>query len=309
MAHKVREIAKGVGHLPVSIANVYFVDAAPGKWVLVDAGTPGKSGMIRAAAESRYGRGAKPACIFLTHGHFDHAGSARELADSWGVPVYAHRLELPYLTGRSCYPPPDPTAPGMMSFLSRFFSSKPFDLGGLVRELSSEHALPGLEDWEWHHTPGHTPGHVSYFRPGDGTLLAGDAFTTVDLDSLFALVTKKQSISRPPTPMTCDWDAAAQSVRRLAALQPSRLACGHGTPILGDYSGQHVAEEFAEFARNFRAPSHGRYITQPARADETGVTYLPPKPADPALHVAAGLGVVAVAATVFTVAVKRRAVR
>lgn len=309
MGQKVREIVNGVGHLQVSIANVYFVDAANGAWALVDTGTPGKAALIREAAEHHYGPGAKPVSIFLTHGHFDHAGSAIELADGWGAPVYAHRLELPYLTGRSPYPPPDPTAPGFMSFLSRFFSPKPFDLGGRVRPLSSEHGVPGLDNWEWHHTPGHSPGHVSFFRPEDGTLLAGDAFTTVDVDSAFALMTRRQSISRPPTPMTCDWEAAAQSVRRLAALRPSNLACGHGTPMIGAERGNQIAREFAEFARTFPVPSHGRYVGRPARADESGVTYVPPKPPDPALNVAAGLGVAAVAATMFAVAARRRAIR
>ena len=305
MGQKVREIAKGVGHLPVSIANVYFVDASNGKWALVDSGTPGKGEMIRKAAEERYGLGAKPASIVLTHGHFDHAGSALELADAWDVPIYAHRLELPYLTGRSPYPPPDPTAPGFMSFLSRFFSPKPFDLGSRVRVLPPAPSIPGLEEWEWHHTPGHTPGHVSFFRPRDGVLLAGDAFTTVDLDSAFSVITKRQSISRPPTPMTCDWEAAAQSVRRLAALKPSSLACGHGTPM----GGEQIPREFAEFARHFPLPSHGRYVRQAARADDTGITYLPPKPPDPALNVAAAVGVVTVAATLLAVAARRRAFR
>jgi glyoxylase-like metal-dependent hydrolase (beta-lactamase superfamily II) len=41
----------------------------------------------------------------LTHGHFDHVGSVIELADYWNVPVYAHKLELPYLVGQMDYPP------------------------------------------------------------------------------------------------------------------------------------------------------------------------------------------------------------
>ena len=116
MGQRVREIAKGVGYLPVSIANVYFVEAANGHWVLVDAGTPGKAAMIRAAAEGRYGLGAKPAAMFLTHGHFDHAGSALELAAAWDVPVYAHRLELPYLTGKPPIRRRIPPRPGSCPF-------------------------------------------------------------------------------------------------------------------------------------------------------------------------------------------------
>lgn len=303
MAQMLQEIARGVAQLPVSIANVYFVDGAGGKWVLVDAGTPGKTQQIREAAESRYGPGATPQAILLTHGHFDHAGNALELATFWDVPVYAHKLELPYLTGQSSYPPADPTAPGFMAFLSRFFTSKPLDLGGRVRPFDFGADTPGLEDWERHHTPGHTPGHVAFFRPSDGTLLAGDAFTTVDLDSALAVVTKTRKVSPPPTPMTSDWGAASESVRRLASLQPNTLACGHGSPM----SGQEAALELAELARNFPTPAHGRYVAEPARADETGVTYLPPKPADPALRVATGVGIAAVAAAVFALSTKRRA--
>lgn len=302
MAQGLQEIARGVAHLPVSIANVYFVDGAGGKWALVDTGIPGRTRQIREAAESRYGPGSRPEAILLTHGHFDHAGNALELADLWDVPVYAHKLELPYLKGRSFYPPSDPTAPGFMAFVSRFFTPKPFNLGGRVRPFAFGADAPGLEDWERHHTPGHAPGHVSFFRPSDGTLLAGDAFTTVNLDSGFAVVMKKQEISRPPTPVTCDWEAASESVRRLAGLKPCTLACGHGIPM----SGVEVALEFAEFARNFPIPSHGRYVAEPARADETGVTYLPPKPADPALRVAAGVGIAAVSAGLLALVAKRR---
>ena len=48
----------------------------------------------------------------LTHGHFDHVSAAAELASEWRVPVYAHRLEFPYLTGESEYPRPNVGAGG-----------------------------------------------------------------------------------------------------------------------------------------------------------------------------------------------------
>ncbi len=80
----------------------------------MDAGLPRRHERIRAAAEARFGRGAKPEAILLTHGHFDHYGSARALATYWDVPVYAHPLEVPFLTGKSMQPPGDPT-PGASS--------------------------------------------------------------------------------------------------------------------------------------------------------------------------------------------------
>ena len=42
-----------------------------------------------------YGKGARPATIILTHGHFDHVGALEQLAEHWNVPIYAHSLEAP----------------------------------------------------------------------------------------------------------------------------------------------------------------------------------------------------------------------
>src|SRR5436190_22099396 len=66
---------------------------------------------------------APPRAILLTHGHFDHVGSLGALLRRWpDTPVYAHRLELPYLTGHSSYPPPDPTVGGgFMALASPLF--------------------------------------------------------------------------------------------------------------------------------------------------------------------------------------------
>ena len=97
-----REIAPGVAVVPTLIANAYLVgDRA--SWVLVDACAPGHERLIQRAAERRFGRGSRPSAILLTHGHFDHAGSAATLADAWNVPIYAHALELPLRPGGSLY--------------------------------------------------------------------------------------------------------------------------------------------------------------------------------------------------------------
>lgn len=211
----VQEIAPGVTCLPISIVNVYFVGAPGSAWVLVDTGTPKAVSKIKAAAEARYGAGARPAAIVLTHGHFDHAGNALELAQAWDVPVYAHRMELPYLTGRADYPPKDPTIGGAISFLSRVFPTHSIDLGDRVQALPTDGALPALSDWEWHATPG----HISLFRAKDRVLLAGDACATVDMDSFPALATKKQQVSRPPAPFN---STGARSRRRCSGWR----ACG-----------------------------------------------------------------------------------
>src|SRR4051812_23515825 len=101
------EIADKVAVVPMAIVNAYLVGDSRA-WVLVDAGTPGYSDTIAESARARFGPNSRPRAIVLTHGHFDHAGSARTLAQRWNVPVCAHRLEWPYLTGKSSYPPIDP---------------------------------------------------------------------------------------------------------------------------------------------------------------------------------------------------------
>jgi glyoxylase-like metal-dependent hydrolase (beta-lactamase superfamily II) len=272
----ITRIAPDVGWLPVSFANIYFVGRPGGKWIVVDAGLPGWSNEIMAAAEARFGTGSRPEAIVLTHGHVDHAGSVADLSDKWDVPIYAHRLELPFLTGRSSYPPADPTVGGALAFLARFFPRRTCNLGARVHELHP-HKVPGAPGWEWQAAPGHSPGHIVLFRRSDRVLLAGDAIGTVNMDSWSGLITARQELSSPPTPFTIDWDAARESVKELAKLRPNVIGCGHGIPIRD--SG--LPDRMQIFAERLRPPRRGRYVRRAARTDENGIVELPPAPFDP----------------------------
>jgi len=271
-----QEIVPGVAYLPLTIENVYFVGEPGQPWVLVDTGTPGETARIRAAAAERYGENARPQAILLTHGHTDHAGSAAPLAEAWNVPIYAHPLEFPYLTGQSKYPPKDPTVGGAMALISRVFPMNIVNLSGLLQPLPDGGVVPGLPDWQWHFTPGHAPGHVSYFNADKSVLLAGDAFATVNLNSFSALMTKKPEISLPPPPFTCDWDAARKSVVQLAELGPVAFGAGHGAPM----SGSHIPADLRRFSQSFTPPAHGRYVASPAHTDLNGIVSLPPPAPD-----------------------------
>jgi glyoxylase-like metal-dependent hydrolase (beta-lactamase superfamily II) len=295
----VEEMTPGVARLRTLIANIYLVGSPGGSWVLVDTGTPGNAARIREAAKERFGGEVRPEAILLTHGHRDHAGSALELAGYWDVPVYAHRLERPYLSGKSAYPPKDPMAGGAFSFLSRFFPSSTMDLGARLHDLP-EGEVPGLAGWRWYFTPGHAPGHVVFFQPEESVLLAGDACITMDLDSATGILRQEPRISRPPAPFTYDWDQAHRSVELLAGLRPTTIGAGHGEPMRG----RAVAVGLADLARDFPKP-RGRYANQPARTDETGVTFVPPPASDPVPKVAAAVGLTA-AALGAVVALSRR---
>jgi glyoxylase-like metal-dependent hydrolase (beta-lactamase superfamily II) len=286
-------VTEWVTGLRIGIVNVYFYgapNAGDRRWVLIDAGLHGSDERIVHAAEELYGEGTRPAAIVLTHGHFDHVGALRDLALLWDVPIYAHELELPYLDGRSAYPPPDPTVGGgAMAALSRLYPRGPIDVSEWLRTLPADGAVPGMPGWRWIHTPGHTPGHMSLYHPADGTLVAGDAFVTTKQESMLAALTQRPELHGPPAYYTSDWEAARESVRRLSALEPDVAATGHGRPLRGPL----MREGLHTLARDFdtlAVPRHGRYVNAPAIADANGVVSVPPPVRDPLAGLVMGIG-------------------
>jgi glyoxylase-like metal-dependent hydrolase (beta-lactamase superfamily II) len=240
-------IAPGIVGLRIMFVNVFGIINADGSWVLVDTGVPFSETRIRSWAEETFP--GTPAAILLTHGHFDHAGCAKALADHWNVPVYGHPAEKPYLSGEKEYPKPNFAAGGgMMSLLSPLLPRGPFDLADRLRLLNGE-SIPELPDWQIVHTPGHTPGHVSIFRPDDQALLAGDAFCTTKPESFFeANIAQSPELHGPPAYFTSDWNAARRSVQLLAELKPRFVAPGHGKPMRG----ANVPAMLSEMAVRFR---------------------------------------------------------
>lgn len=271
-------VAPGVWGMKDTIVNFYMIqDLTSNEWVLVDTGLKWSAGKIKAMANYLFGKDSKPSAIILTHGHFDHVGSVKKLAEEWDVPVYAHHMEIPYLTGRSSYPPPDPTVGGgMMASVAFMYPKSPINIWQHVRVLPADGSIPVLSGWKYIHTPGHAPGHVSLFREEDKVLIAGDAFVTTKQESAISILTNRKEVNGPPKYFTTDWDAAEASVRKLAYLHPNTAATGHGAPMRGNElkeSLEHLVQNF----RNEAVPSTGRYIHEPAVADANGTVYVPPK--------------------------------
>jgi len=251
------DVADGVRGLRLGFVNVFGVEHANGSWTLIDAGIPYSAGYIRRWAEESYGRA--PMAIVLTHGHFDHVSAAPDLAETWNIPVYAHSAEAPYLTGRKEYPPPKTGAGGgLMSLLAPIYPRGPVDLSSRLQLfVEQEHIMesPALPEWQIIHTPGHTDGHVSFFRPSDQTLLVGDAFCTTKPESFFdAALAQPPKLSGPPAYFTSDFAMAANSIRRLAMLEPRIVAPGHGRPL----TGEEVSRKLSELATRFAAEAVGQ---------------------------------------------------
>ncbi|KQS35798.1 MBL fold metallo-hydrolase [Pedobacter sp. Leaf194] len=253
-------IVEDVYYYTNQIVNVIMLGKPDGDWFLIDCGMPKCGEEIIEAAENRFGKGKPPKAIFLTHGHFDHVGGIVKILEQWPVPVYAHELELPFLTGKQAYPEPDSTVEGgILAKLSALYPNEPIDITGHVTAYPPDGSLPELSDWRWIHTPGHAPGQVAFFREKDRILIAGDAFVTVRQDSFYKVLVQKREVHGPPRYLTTDWQAAWETVKKLRDLRPAVVIAGHGQSMKGAslrLGLKKLADDFDTIA----IPEHGRFV-------------------------------------------------
>ena len=191
--------------------NCYLVREDDG-FTLIDTGLAGSAKAILAAAIAEGGTIRR---IALTHAHGDHAGSLDTLhAAVPGAEVLVSDRDARFLRGDHGLDPDEPRAKPRGSFPTR--ATRP------TRAL-----LPGdrVGSLQVVAAPGHTPGQVAFFDPRDGTLIAGDAFQTRGGVAVCGVLRP-----RFPFPAIATWHlpTALGSARALRALDPTRLAVGHG---------------------------------------------------------------------------------
>jgi hydroxyacylglutathione hydrolase len=224
-------IADGVWQLslaPRDGINAYLIGD-----VLVDTGLKLSGGKIAGMLEGR-----TISAIALTHAHGDHAGAMKRLAVRFGVPVWCGAADrVATETGRLVLSP----------------AVKRFRLGGLLnaaagfdgvtvaRTLAEGDALTaGFVVLD---TPGHSPGHVSFWREADRTLICGDVFFNIRVPAPIP------GLRQPPDLLTPDPAKNRESERKLSALEPATVGFGHG-PVLRD----DAARKLSDFVRKL-APS------------------------------------------------------
>jgi glyoxylase-like metal-dependent hydrolase (beta-lactamase superfamily II) len=209
------ELRPGLHHLSARGANIYLCEDDDGVTV-IDTGPPWSTDVVlRYAGRLRY-RPEAIVRILLTHADFDHAGSAAQLQAVTGATVLGSAATLA-LAGRGEAPPHGDA--WLMRVLGRIgYRPVPPDQTESIEEGQN---LPVLGNLRVLATPGHTPDHVSFYHESHGVLFAGDA-----LFNVAGLRAGPRFLSRDPA-------AARASARRLLALAPAIIACGHGRPLVG----------------------------------------------------------------------------
>jgi glyoxylase-like metal-dependent hydrolase (beta-lactamase superfamily II) len=191
--------------------NAFLVDEDDGL-TLVDTLIPHSGKRILTAAE----RIGQPICrIILTHAHGDHAGSLDELvAELAGVELVVSAREARLLAGDLSLDPDEPQ--------ERLRGSYPGVRARPTRTVEPGERVGSLEVVA---CPGHTPGHIALFDPRDGTLYCGDALGTAG-----GCATAARANRRFPFSSLFTWHrpTALESAKALRALEPARLATGHG---------------------------------------------------------------------------------
>ncbi len=224
-------VAPGVGRLGILFVNVLALGEPGGPWLLVDAGLPGSAGVIRRAVARRFGTGARPEAILLTHGHFDHVGFAERARSELGVPVYVHENDVPLTQHPWRYDHERPRSPYLLTqvralpivaALVRNRAMFPAPVKQVARFEDGTLPVPGSPRVVF--SPGHTYGHCALHLPDRDVLIAGDAIVMLDP------YTGEKGPQIVAGAATANVDLALESVGALEETGASTVLTGHGPP-------------------------------------------------------------------------------
>jgi hydroxyacylglutathione hydrolase len=204
------EVADGVWQIPLAprdSVNAYLIGD-----VIIDAGiaSMGKKVVDRL-------NGHTVSAHAITHAHPDHVGGSRTVCDALRIPFWAPANDAAAAAaGRPV------RAEGWLAknVLSIGASWPPIEA---ARRLCEGDEVGGFTVLD---VPGHSPGHIAFWRESDRVVVAGDV-----LFNLKSLVTLTPGLREPPKPLTVDPELNRKSIRRIASLKPDLALLGHGPPV------------------------------------------------------------------------------
>jgi glyoxylase-like metal-dependent hydrolase (beta-lactamase superfamily II) len=207
----VKQVADGVWQLagfPPHSINVYLVED-----VLIDAGTRHAGRRIL-----RQLKGRDVSAHAITHAHPDHQGSSKEVCETLGVPFWVGEADADAAERPELIAERQPDHP-----VAQFFARTMRGPGRRVdRRLREGDEVAGFEVLD---VPGHSAGHVAFWRESDRVLIAGDVVGSQHF------LTGIRGMHEPPPFLSPDPERNRESARRLAALEPALTLFGHGPPL------------------------------------------------------------------------------
>jgi hydroxyacylglutathione hydrolase len=206
-----KQLAEGVQMLdgwPKNAINVYLVGD-----VLIDAATrQGEKRIMRQIS----GQGVTAHA--LTHAHPDHQGSSHAICEQLSIPLWCGQADIPAMETPGAIK--NPKAPRLLNLVQeRFWTGPPHPVARALHEGDEVAGFTVLE------TPGHSVGHISFWRESDRVLIVGDVLGNMNF------ITGVPGLNTPPDMFTPDVARNHESARRLAALEPALACFGHGAPL------------------------------------------------------------------------------
>lgn len=219
-----QEIAKEVYHLPLMLSNsinCYIIEG-----VLVDSGIRNSYKKIMKSIES-----IPVHQHVLTHAHADHQGCSDQICNKLNIPLFCHDKEV-YRTETGLVTKDYPSGNGFIAkFQQKYWAGAGHQVDGTLKENDRVGNFKVIE------TPGHSEGHISFFREKDGVLIIGDVATNMNL------LTTIKGLHLPSNIFTSNKPENCLSLKKLASLNPQIICFGHG-PVL--YNKNRKFEKFVE---------------------------------------------------------------
>ena len=206
-----KELADGVwqlGQVPPNSINVYLIGD-----VLIDAATKSSTRRIM-----RQLKGHPVTAHALTHAHSDHQGASHAVCERLGIPFWVGERDADAAENPRLIKERQPKHP-INSVFWRLFSGPGHPVDRKLREGDEVAGFRVLD------VPGHSAGHVAFFRESDRVLVAGDVLNSANP------FTGIPGLREPPEFFTPDPAENRRSAKRLAELEPSLALFGHGPPV------------------------------------------------------------------------------
>jgi hydroxyacylglutathione hydrolase len=190
---------------PPNGINVYLMGD-----VLIDAGTRHSGRRIFRQLD-----GHKVAAHALTHAHPDHQGASREVCERLGIELWCGERDADAMESGNL----GQKNHRINKVITWAWAGPPYPVARRLREGDEVAGFRVLD------VPGHSPGHVAYWRESDRTLIAGDVLNNMNI------LTGITGLHEPRVEFTTDPALNRESARRLGALEPALVVFGHGPPL------------------------------------------------------------------------------